>query len=251
MAADSCCPPRAAAVNPLPMTTTKNYSTELATGLALRGLIFDFDGTLAATLPLCYEAMRRTVQHYTGRVMSDRDIHATFGPSEEGILQRLLPGVPLDESLATFMKMYAAEHHLCPVPFPGIVEMLENLRGGGIRLALVTGKGPLSARHSLAQYALDEFFECVETGHPDGHVKAAHIRRICEAWGLPSESVAYVGDDPTDVIQAREAGVISVSAAWDNHAPIDKQRECGPDAQFHSLAEFMTWVESNSANDNE
>lgn len=218
-------------------------------GLVLRGLIFDFDGTLAATLPLCYEAVRDVVRGYTGREMADREIHATFGPSEEGILPRLIPGVPLDEILDNFMAAYARHHHLCPEPFPGIADMLKRLRDAGLRLALVTGKGPLSARHSLRHYGLDEFFEHVETGDPAGLIKAARIRRVCAAWGLPAESVAYVGDDPVDVDQAREAGVLPVSAAWDALAPVEQQRERRPAHQFHTLEDFIHWAHAHAAPD--
>ena len=54
------------------------------------GMIFDLDGTLAETLPVCFGAFREVFASYLGRSYDDAEIYALFGPSEEGILQQLL-----------------------------------------------------------------------------------------------------------------------------------------------------------------
>jgi phosphoglycolate phosphatase-like HAD superfamily hydrolase len=60
--------------------------------MSLQGVIFDLDGTLGDTLPVCFAAFRETFRHYLGREYSDREIRAMFGPTEEGIIQRMIPG---------------------------------------------------------------------------------------------------------------------------------------------------------------
>ena len=57
----------------------------------LRGIIFDLDGTLGDTIPVCIQAFQRTFHHYLGHLFTAQDIIAMFGPSEEGMLQRQLP----------------------------------------------------------------------------------------------------------------------------------------------------------------
>ena len=60
----------------------------------IRGVIFDLDGTLGDTLPVCYRAFARVLGRRLGRPFSDTEIHSMFGPSEEGILARLCPADP-------------------------------------------------------------------------------------------------------------------------------------------------------------
>ena len=57
----------------------------------IRGVLFDLDGTLGNTLPVCIGAFRRAVEPFAGREVSDAEIVATFGPSEEGTVHVLAP----------------------------------------------------------------------------------------------------------------------------------------------------------------
>jgi len=54
-------------------------------------LLFDLDGTLADSLPLCLHALRTSLLRHAGRLFPDREIAAEFGKSEEGIFRRLAP----------------------------------------------------------------------------------------------------------------------------------------------------------------
>jgi beta-phosphoglucomutase-like phosphatase (HAD superfamily) len=54
-------------------------------------MIFDVDGTLGDTIPVCIQAFQRTFHRYLGHLWTAQDIIAMFGPSEEGMLQRQLP----------------------------------------------------------------------------------------------------------------------------------------------------------------
>ena len=61
----------------------------------IKTAIFDFDGTLADTIPLCREAFRRAVRELDGRTLTDEEIERQFGPDDLGVIQRLLPGLSL------------------------------------------------------------------------------------------------------------------------------------------------------------
>lgn len=40
----------------------------------IKTAIFDFDGTLADTIPLCREAFRRAIRKLDGRILTDEEI---------------------------------------------------------------------------------------------------------------------------------------------------------------------------------
>ena len=60
----------------------------------IKTAIFDFDGTLADTIPLCREAFRRAIQKLDGRILTDEEIERQFGPDDLGVIQKLIPGKP-------------------------------------------------------------------------------------------------------------------------------------------------------------
>ena len=164
----------------------------------LRGLIFDLDGTLGDTLPVCFTAFRITFRHYLNRHYSDKQIRAMFGPTEEGIFQDMFPDF-WEEACAMYLSEYRRAHQNCREPFPGIPEALALLNRLGLRTAIVTGKGPGSARISLEEMGLADAFDTVEAGSPRGGIKPECMRRVLEAWGLPADQVACVGDAPSDI----------------------------------------------------
>lgn len=57
----------------------------------MRTILFDFDGTVADTLPLIFTAFRSTFQRFLQEHYTDEQIVALFGPTETGILQNRLP----------------------------------------------------------------------------------------------------------------------------------------------------------------
>ena len=82
----------------------------------------------------------------------------------------------------------------------------------------------------------------VEVGSPAGSIKVESIRRVVTRWTLDASRVAYVGDSPHDVVAAREAGVVSIAAAWADASSIPKLREAEPDALFTSVETLSEWL---------
>lgn len=207
----------------------------------LHGVIFDLDGTLADTLPLAITAFRRAIEPLTGRTLTDAEIIATFGPSEEGMIRALAPA-HYDAALADYLRHYEALHDMVSEPFPDMRELLADLTARGVRVGLVTGKGAESAWLSLRRLGLEDVFEAVETGDPTGPRKAEGIRRILAGWGMPPAEAVYVGDAPSDVAAAREAGVAVVGAAWAETTDRDLLVAEKPDALLVTVGELKDWL---------
>ena len=212
--------------------------------MKLAGVIFDLDGTLGDTLPVCFAAFRRALRKFSDRRYTDDEIAALFGPSEEGMIQRLVPD-QWQACLGTYLAAYEEESARRARLFPGIETALRLLRGRGILLAIVTGKGAHSAAISLRHLNLATHFDVVETGSPEGGVKPRSIRKILKKWGALPDEVAYVGDAPSDIEAAREAGVIPLGAAWDATSSAESLNALGPLETFRSVERFIAWIEEN------
>lgn len=208
--------------------------------MKLRAIIFDLDGTLANTLPVCFHAIRTALSEFTGRVYSDTEIVGLFGPSEKGICQKLVPD-RWEECYNLLLAEYEKTHHLCTEPALGIISVLECLKSRGMKLGIITGKGRATAEISLRYTGLAPYFDAIETGSVKGVVKSSAITEMLADWGIPKEEAAYVGDSPSDIDSARQAGVLPIGAAWLDTADAGELRDAGAAFVFDDVCDFKVW----------
>ncbi len=211
----------------------------------IKGVIFDLDGTLADTIPVCLIACREAIASVSDYVPTDQEIKAMFGPTEEGVIRRLAPKERWSECLDTYLQAYERAHAACTWPFDGIEDALQLLKRRRIPMAIVTGKGEPSAAISLRFLGFGHYFDRIETGSPDGDVKAPNIRKVLAAWNLSPEEAIYVGDTPADVRAAREVGVLPVAAAWAESANRERLLALSPEVFLDNPRDFLRWLEAH------
>jgi len=207
----------------------------------LSAVIFDLDGTLTDTLPVAFSAFRAAVAAFTDRQFTDAELIATFGPSEDGILRRLVPD-HWERCFERYVDEYAERHHACSAPFPGIEVALDLLKRRGVRLAVVTGKAARTAAITLDRVGIADYFEIVATGSAAGGIKPQAIRSVLDAWREDPGRAAYVGDAIPDMQAARAVGILGVGAAWAGTAtPVDLT-SAGAALVFTDIEPFIAWL---------
>ncbi len=187
--------------------------------MPIRTLVFDFDGTLADTLPLCVEAYRRITEEYTGTRPSAAEVESFFGLSDRGVLGGLIkihPDAPeLAAPLARFVDIYKELHpSIAPSPFTGVMAMLATLKEKGYRLALITGKEDFTGIPSLEYFKMLPYFEYCGYGEPDFNAKSLRLRELMAHFQLQPDELIYIGDAPSDITSCREVNVPIINAAW-------------------------------------
>lgn len=208
----------------------------------IKAMIFDLDGTIGDTVPLCIAAFKKSVEPLAGRVFSEEEIVSTFGPSEEGTIKALIPEF-YEEGLSEFLWHYKNMHDMCPSPFPGMKEVVERLKAQGIIVAMVTGKGRHSCDITLKHYGMDGLFEMIETGCPGGPRKVEGIQAVLKQFNLQPQEALYIGDAVTDIHYSREAGVPVIAAAWASGADEERLSKYHPDAvctSVEALQQYLT-----------
>jgi pyrophosphatase PpaX len=209
----------------------------------LRGIIFDLDGTLADTLPVCVQSFQTTIEHFRGRRPDPEEIYALFGTNEEGILERSVPG-RLEETLPYFLSVYEDLHSSCQKPFPGIQHAFETILSKNMTAAIVTGKGQHSAAISMRILGLDRYVNLVETGFQDRADKPRCINRVLHSWNYPPSQAAYVGDAAYDMLAAQEAGVLPLGAAWAESSELLQMATPLAFTAFYTIPSFIKWLEA-------
>jgi len=212
--------------------------------MSLNGILFDLDGTLADTLPVCIQAYQATVQHFCGRTPEESEIYAKFGLNDEGVLEQFIPG-QLDQTLPYYLDRYEQFHAQCPQVFPGIDRVFTILKAKGMRAAIVTGKGSQSAAISMRILGLTRWVDIIESGFAHKADKPHSIGLVLRRWGLPPGQAAYVGDAPSDITAARRAGVLPVGAAWAKTSLLRNDPISQEYITFYDVDSFIRWIEQS------
>jgi len=209
--------------------------------MKIKNVIFDLDGTIADTLPLCIAAFKKSVEPLLNKEISEQEIIATFGPSEEGTIRKLIPAHE-KAGVKAYLHHYEQLHYTCPVAFVGIKELLEFLKTNGVQLAMVTGKGIHSTRLSLKQFELEQHFEVMETGSPEGPNKVNGICNVLSRLNTDIAECIYVGDAPSDIVYCKQIGIPIAAAAWASTSNAGELAKLNPDWLFNTVEEFKIWI---------
>lgn len=191
----------------------------------LKAVLFDMDGTLGDTLPLCVEAYRQCTAETTGRTPSREEVVSFFGLSDRGVLAGLLgmqpddPALPVERFVAAYEQLHGK---LAPAPFPEAVEMLRAVKAAGLRVGLISGKEHYTALPTVKYYGMEGLFEWYGLGLPTHNCKAERLQEVMQLWGLRPDEILYVGDAPSDIELCHSVGVRIINAAWASTAPADE-----------------------------
>lgn len=212
--------------------------------MAIRGILYDNDGTLVDTHDLILSSMRYTMETVLGKQLPDEELLRGVGtPLDDQLLELAQGDEGLGAELARVYRAHNEARHDAAVKlFDGVAEGLRVLSDAGFRMGVVTAK-----RHALAQRGLEitgawQYLDCLVGADdcprakpdPDPIVMAADV------LGLESRECLYVGDSPFDMQAGNAAGSISVAALWGMFprevlAAENPAHEC---ASFSELVEY-------------
>ena len=109
-------------------------------------------------------------------------------------------------------------------------------------MGVITAKTLVTGKLSIEALGLETYFDEVRGGGPDRVLKAGQISDLVSLWGIDPGSVAYVGDTPTDMREARAAGVIGVAACWSVVADRESLVAAQPDVIVDSVEDLRVWL---------
>lgn len=181
--------------------------------------IFDLDGTLLSTLgdlaSSCNYALRtnglpeRTID----------EVRRFVGNGVKKLMERAIPdgfSNPLFEKTYSDFRQHYMLHNLDTTqPYDGVMEMLENLRRRGKKIAVVSNKF-YAATQELCRHFFGDLVD-VAIGERDDIKKKPAPDTVNEAlrqMGTPREGAVYIGDSDVDIMTAHNSGMPCISVLW-------------------------------------
>lgn len=204
-------------------------------------LLFDLDGTLTESGPGITNGVRYALEK------------AGIRDADPGVLTQFI-GPPL---YLSFMRHFAMSEEearaLVPVykeyynkkgvyenePYPGIPDMLRDLKAAGFRLAVASAKPQDMVETVIGHFQLGQYFDVLcgasDTGAPD--TKKKSILAAISFFGAEKEEVLMIGDRKDDMDGASSVGIAAIAVSW-GYAPEGELEETTASAIAATPAEL-------------
>nr|AXL05346.1 AHBA synthesis associated protein [uncultured bacterium] len=205
---------------------------------ARHAVIFDLDGVVVDSFAVMSEAFAIAYAEVVG------DGPAPFEEYRRH-LGRYFPDIMriMDLPLAMEEPFVRESYRLADqvTVFDGVVELLLTLRTRGLKLAIATGKSGPRARSLLDRLGLLPFFAHVIGSDEVARPKPAPdmVLKALDLLDVPAERAIMVGDAPTDLASARDAGVASAAALWAPPDDVGELLAAGPDVVLERPADLL------------
>ncbi len=209
----------------------------------LKGVLFDLDGTLIDSKKDIASAANAARLHFGMEPLPLETVMGYIGWGIEHLNQKTL-GTEDPKRLAEgleVLKAYYRDHCVDQtVIYPGVMELLKNLKDRGVKMGLVSNKPHEFTLITLEKLGLAPYF-VVALGADVVANKKPHPEPLLSAlkqMGVsPGESV-MIGDSPVDVEAARAAGML---VGIVSHGFVAKEylNASDPDWLVDSLLDFI------------
>ena len=200
-----------------------------------RLVIFDFDGTLADSLPWFRASFQDMIARFDLAPVRDDEVEGLRGMSAREIMARLnVPMWQLPAIVTDMRKRKLAAANEISL-FSGIPAMLTDLQRLGIKTAIVSSDSEASVRQVLGPTArLITRFDCGAAMFG----KHWKFRRVARRLRVRPSDTICIGDEIRDIEAAKAAGMDSGAVAWGYAIPSVLQAN-GPTHLFNSIEEMM------------
>jgi phosphoglycolate phosphatase len=179
-------------------------------------VVFDLDGTLVDSLPDIINSFRYGFAALGLPVPDAEAVRAEIGQPLEAMYASFAPAEQVAALCACYREHYVEHFTDQTRPYPGVTELLAQLREAGFKTAVATTKQSWMATRLLTALGLAALIDHIQgtDGFPHKPAPDVILRALTAVGG---EGLWMVGDTVTDIAAGKAAGLKTYAVSWGTH----------------------------------
>ncbi len=182
-------------------------------------VLFDMDGTLLDTVDDIQSALNQTLEDFGHPTHVRDDVKRFIGSGAYELIRRALPSHTEESTVAAMLPVFR-KHYMKHVsdktnPFLGILPMLTALDEAGLKLAIISNKSDDKVKHLTKKHfgSLIHIAVGAREGVPSKPKPDLMLLALDKIDSIPQRTL-YIGDAPTDLLAAENAGMDCILVRW-------------------------------------
>lgn len=210
--------------------------------LKLRAIVFDVDGMLLDTREFIFQAYEHTLARFGHATPARAAMSKQIGKSLETCYLTFAPDGNIEALCAAHDAFQNTPEMIGLITaYPGVPEMLRELRTAGLKLAVFSSR-KLTLMSSLEQAGIADFFEIVVQGDEVTHHKP-HPEGLFKAFAgleVKPERAAMIGDATVDILAGKAANVALTIGITHGFGTREELQAAQPDYIVDNVAELKS-----------
>lgn len=208
-------------------------------------IIFDWDGTLIDSIDWIVHCLQTAAKQCDCTIPEQQAAKDVIGLSIRNACIKLFPGVDeetLTQLTVCYQQTYFSRQLSRADLFPGVYEMLVELKQAGYRLAVATGKTRTGLQEALQATNTEDLF-CVTRCSDETASKPdpLMLHQIMQHTQAPTERCLMVGDSTHDLQMALNAQISAIAVSCGAH-PEDILQQYSPLLCLQQPAELLNII---------
>ena len=176
----------------------------------MKAVIFDFDGTIADTLPIAIECAESVLGDLG---LTDEKIKRYKNMTVRQLINELDVPYHRIPKYVVIARSFIKQNIPKITVFQGLTEVIKQLHDSGYRLYIVSSNSVENINTILSNNELNQYFESI-VGGVGVFGKTIALKSTIKKYKIDKKTCIYIGDEVRDIKASNKVGLPIISVIW-------------------------------------